>query len=196
MTNFYPSGTLVPAATSTDRLLLRPLTVDHLALDYDAVMASREQLNRWSQTTWPTPDFTLAENRADLERHQREHVEGVAFTYTVLEPTQTRCLGCVYINPLPVSTSDLYAKENYIARVSFWVRSDELNSGLESHLLATLRAWFANQWPFAQVIYPVSQQNLPQAALFCGAGFVEQASITLADGRICRVYAEPTQVRE
>lgn len=194
--NFYPTETDVPAGTSTERLLLYPLTVGHVELDYAAVMASREQLNRWSQTTWPTPDFTLAENHADLERHQREHDEGVAFTYTVLDPAERRCLGCVYITPLPASAAHLYTKEGYGAKVTFWIRSDEADSSLESHLIATLRGWFAAEWPFDRLIYPVSPQNLPQAALLSSAGLVEQPSLALADGRICRVYAEPTQVQE
>ena len=120
----------------------------------------------------------------------------MAFTYTVLHPTESRCLGCVYINPLPKTATHLYAKEGYGASVGFWIRSDELVSGLESHLLATLRAWFANDWPFDRVIYPISQQNPSQAELLADAGLVQHPSIALADGRPCWVYAEPTQVQK
>jgi len=136
-----------------ERILLQPLTVGHVALDYDAVMASREQLNGWSQTTWPSEDFTLAENRADLERHQREHTERVAFTYTVLDPIGERCLGCVYLSPMAADAVRLYADAEYGFSVGFWIRSDEAGSGLEEHLLATLRAWFAADWPVDRVIY-------------------------------------------
>lgn len=191
--NFFPPETTAPTATRTDRLLLRPLTVGHVDLDYDAVMASREQLNRWSQTTWPTPDFTLAENRADLERHQREHNEGVAFTYTVLDPTESRCLGCVYITPIPESAGYLYPNDRYSAKVTFWIRSDELAGSLEGHLLATLRGWFAAEWPFDRVIFAISQQNPAQAELLRDAGLVKQASIALPDGRLFWVYDEPAQ---
>ncbi len=191
--NFFPPEMTAPTGTRTERLRLRPLTVDHLALDYDAVMASREQLNRWSQTSWPTPDFTLAENWTDLDRHQREHLEGAAFTYTVLDPTESRCLGCVYITPIPESAAHLYPNDRYSAKVTFWIRSDELASGLESHLLATLRGWFAAEWPLDRVIFAISQQNPAQAELLRGAGLVEQASIALADGRLLWVYDEPAQ---
>lgn len=194
--DFYPIGLPVPAGTSTDRLHLRPLTVGVVELDYAAVMASREQLNRWSQTTWPTPDFTLAENRADLERHQREHLEGVAFTYTVLNPAESRCLGCVYITPLPSAAAQFYPTEGYGANVGFWIRSDELASGLEEHLLATLRGWFAAEWPFDRVIYAISQQNPRQAALLAKTGLIRRAEIALADGRPCWVYDEPASVAQ
>lgn len=194
--DFHPTDIAPPEEARTDRLLLRPLTVGHVDLDYDAVMASREQLNRWSQTTWPTPDFTLAENLADLERHQQEHGEGVAFTYTVLHPAASRCLGCVYITPIPVVAADFYTKNGYGASVGFWIRSDDLDSDLESHLLATLRAWFVAEWPFDRVIYTISQQNPPQAELLRDAGLVQQASITLADGRPCWVYAEAVRAAQ
>lgn len=193
---FFPPEMNAPTGTRTGRLLLRPLTVGHMDLDYDAVMASREQLNRWSQTTWPTPDFTLAENRADLDRHQREHNERVAFTYTVLNPTESRCLGCVYITPIPESAAYLYPNDRYSAKVTFWIRSDELAGGLESHLLATLRAWFAAEWPFERVIYTISRQNPRQAELLADSGLVQSASIALADGRPCWVYDEPAQAAQ
>lgn len=192
--DFYPPDATPPEEVHTDRLLLRPLTVGHVELDYDAVMTSREQLNRWSQTTWPTPDFTLAENRADLERHQREHAEGIAFTYTVLDPTESRCLGCVYITPVPPAAIDLCTEGSYGANVGFWVRSDELATGLDGHLLATLRVWFTREWPFNRVVFVISQQNPQQAALLTRAGLIQQASITLADGRPCRVYTQDTNL--
>ncbi|HRJ41172.1 MAG: GNAT family N-acetyltransferase [Caldilineaceae bacterium] len=189
--DFFPPDTAPPAEICTDRLRLRPLTVGHADLDYAAVMASRTQLNHWSQTTWPTPDFTLAENRADLERHQREHTEGVAFTYTVLDPTASRCLGCVYITPLPPAAAVLSPKDGYAANVSFWIRSDSLEDGLDGHLLATLCAWFAAEWPFDRVIFAISQQNPRQAELLRDAGLVRQAEIVLADGRRRWVYSNP-----
>jgi hypothetical protein len=196
MTDFLPRQETVPKGTRTDRLCLRPLTTAHVAIDYDAVMESREQLRAWSQTTWPKDDFTLAENRADLARHQREHSEGVAFTYTVLDPTETRCLGCVYITALPETIRHLYAAAAYAANVGFWVRTLELTeesapefgNGLESHLLVTLRQWFAADWPFDQVVYTISQQNPRQADLLDKARLLRRASVSLGDGRPCWVY--------
>jgi len=188
---FYPHDRPAPVEKRTRRLLLRPLTVAHVEMDYDAVMASRAQLNVWSQTTWPTPDFTLAENRADLARHQREHEEGVAFTYTVLEPGARRCLGCVYITPIPESAHQFDARAGYGAKVTFWMRSDELSHTLERHLLDTLRAWLAADWPFDQVVYTISQQNRRQAQLLRDAGLVGRGAITLSDGRACWAYTEP-----
>src|SRR5436309_16092952 len=97
---FYPSDAPVPAGRRTGRLVLRPLCAADAAVDYDAVISSAAELRRWSGSSWPADDFTLAENRDDLERHEREHEERAAFTFTVLSPDLTRCLGCVYLTPL------------------------------------------------------------------------------------------------
>ena len=71
--DFYPANTPPPEEKRTQRLYLRPLRETDNALDYDAVMSSAEQLRRWSQSDWPADDFTSEQNRADLERHEREH---------------------------------------------------------------------------------------------------------------------------
>src|SRR5437867_3283681 len=97
---FYPDSAPVPEEMRTRRLFLRPLRATDVELDYDAVMSSAEMLRRWSQSTWPADDFTLSENLDDLQRHEHEHKEREAFTFTILNPEGTRCLGCVYFMPL------------------------------------------------------------------------------------------------
>ena len=97
---FYPRNAAAPVERRTQRLFLRPLRASDVELDYDAVMSSAEMLRRWSQSGWPADDFTLAQNLDDLRRHEREHEERQAFTFTVLDPPGTRCLGCVYLTPL------------------------------------------------------------------------------------------------
>jgi len=93
---FYPSDEPVPEVLRTDEFLLRPLRATDVQLDYDAVISSRAQLLLSSGGTWPKEGFTLEEELADLERHEREHRERVAFTYTVMNPAETECLGCMY----------------------------------------------------------------------------------------------------
>jgi RimJ/RimL family protein N-acetyltransferase len=97
--SWYPADRTVPEERRTARLALRPLLAADVAADYDAVMASAPMLRAWSQSEWPADDFTLAENLEDLRRHEREHLERAAFTYTVREPQGVRCLGCVYLQP-------------------------------------------------------------------------------------------------
>src|SRR4051812_30511543 len=97
---FYPADAVVPAGLVTAEFTLEPLNASHVERDYDAFITSRPRLNLWSGDTWPHAGFTLAENLDDLNGHDAEHRDGVAFTYTVLAPDAALCLGCVYINPL------------------------------------------------------------------------------------------------
>jgi hypothetical protein len=97
---FYPDDAAVPAGLRTDESHLRPLRASDAEIDYAAVMDSREMLRILSQSDWPSDTFTLEMNRKDLEEHEREHEERMAFTYTVLDPTESTCLGCVYVEQL------------------------------------------------------------------------------------------------
>ena len=46
----------------------------YVELDYQALMSSKDFLRRWSQSGWPTDDFSLEENLADLNYHYEEQV--------------------------------------------------------------------------------------------------------------------------
>lgn len=182
-----PAGTIVPEEKSTDRLMLRPLLAAHVDLDYEAVMSSAAELRQWSQTEWPAEDFTLAENLADLERHQREHQEGVAYTYTVLDPHGARCLGCVYLTPLPAEVRDRLVISGSAAKVTFWVRTAERARDLDRHLLDTLLEWLAAEWSFASVAFVAAPGDGRQVALLSEA-LGNGAPVTLGDGRKCHAY--------
>lgn len=167
---FYPSDAPVPEVLRTDEFLLRPLRATDVHLDYDAVMSSRAQLLRSSGGTWPKEGFTLEEDLADLERHEREHRERVAFTYTGMNPEETECLGCLYMNPLARllghdAGSDMYLSDS-TAYVSFWVRSTYLADGLDKHLLTSLIPWFLKKWAFSHVLFFAQKREERQIRLF------------------------------
>lgn len=84
-TAFYPASAPVPEGIRTECVLLRPLRATDGAHNYAAVMASAEQLHRWSQITWPADDFTVAQNLADLQGHECEHIERQAFSSLQIE---------------------------------------------------------------------------------------------------------------
>lgn len=78
-----------------------PLTSALVEPDYAAVMRDIPMLRAWSGQDWPTTDFLLEANLADLERHHREQVERVALTYSVRIDGVVH--GCIYVWPLPKS---------------------------------------------------------------------------------------------
>ncbi|MFZ4719091.1 MAG: hypothetical protein ACOYMR_06685 [Ilumatobacteraceae bacterium] len=75
----------------------RRLTPAVVREDHAALMRDIPLLRAWSGQDWPTPDFSVEENLVDLERHDREHEEGIAFTYSVL--LDDVVVGCIYVRP-------------------------------------------------------------------------------------------------
>ena len=154
---FYPGNAHVPEALRTDEFLVRPLRATDVTLDYDAVISSRAELLLGSGGAWPREGFTLEQNLADLERHEQEHRDRVAFTYTVMNQAETQCLGCIYIGPLERILGHDGGSGEYLsdrtAYVSFWVRQSRLADYLDRRLLQALIPWFQNQWAFLHVLF-------------------------------------------
>ncbi|CAN5691702.1 hypothetical protein BH24CHL1_BH24CHL1_00900 [soil metagenome] len=159
--SFYPGDAPVLDELRTSDLLLRMLTTEHAEMDYEAVMESQEQLRRFSAGSWPTPDFTLEQNIEDLEEHEREHHERIAFTYTVMSPDATRCEGCVYINSWQQAlahrvidaTMDDVAIVEHEAVVTFWIRESSLERELDRQLVHGLLDWFDAEWSFSRITF-------------------------------------------
>jgi hypothetical protein len=127
-TPFVPSDFSVPEKLETPEFRLRMLTVNDVVKDYDAVMTSVDHLRGvfGPHSTWP----------------QRRS----SFAYTVMDPTESTCLGCVYIDPT--------TKRGYDAEVFLWVRKSEFDKGLDPKLLLAVKEWVAEKWPFKKVAYP------------------------------------------
>jgi RimJ/RimL family protein N-acetyltransferase len=181
MADFWRDGDRVPKRKATERLALRPLRATDVERDYDAVMSSAAELRRWSASPWPADGFTLAENLADLERHEREHKAREAFTYTVLDPAEERCLGCVYILPAWDNAAALCAGASRAACVGFWVRTSEIPNELDRHLLATLLNWFEREWAFDIVLLTSVKTETRQVALLAESG-LERLPLSWPDG--------------
>jgi hypothetical protein len=179
---------------------LEPLRASHAAIDYAAVMASRAELRRWSQSTWPAEEFTLEENRADLERHEREHFADAAYTYTVLAPDGALCLGCVYFAPLLAEEARLAHEAMgedaaYAMRASFWVRADQVAGELDRELFTALRAWLAGDWWFDRVAFTLAADAERQAALCRAAGLHDAGAFELAGRGTRRVFLDALSPR-
>ncbi len=163
----------VPPELKTDEFALRPIVVDDTETDYAAVMETREHLRLWRQSTWPEDDFTVEANRQDLIDLEERHAAHRAFTYTVLDPDGTRCLGCVYVFP---TSATFLAKSTVIpvgedrwadveAVVFFWVRLSQMELGMDERLLSALRAWFKDEWKLEKTVYVTSEQFTQQVDL-------------------------------
>jgi hypothetical protein len=163
----------VPAGLTTEEFVLRPIRADDAALDYDAVMETRELLRLWEQSSWPAEDFTVEANRDDLVDLERRHDEHRAFTYAVLDPAGATSLGCVYLFPtsaafLARSTVTAVGDRSWgdvDAVVYFWVRTSRMVTGMDRRLLTALRAWLDVDWGFARTVYVTNEQFEQQVDL-------------------------------
>ena len=142
---FVPDDFQPPLSLVADGFLLEPLGPEHNEADYDAWSSSIEHIRAtpgYPDGRWPRP-MTLEENRADLERHARDFAARSGFTYTVLDPSDRRVIGCVYIYPDTKGDDD--------AIVLSWVRAT--HAGRDAALRELVSRWLAEAWPFERIAY-------------------------------------------
>ena len=140
---FVPDSFHVPQGMQAERFRLRKLTSADAAADYEAVMESKIRLRRTFGDEWPSDEFTIQENQAELAEHERAFADRLAFTYTVVSLDDSRVLGCVYIFP----------DQEADAQVLFWLRDSAVSAGLQPALESALESWLGDAWPFAHVNY-------------------------------------------
>ena len=134
-----------PTALTVGELRLEPLGPEHNERDYAAWTSSMEHIRRspgFADERWPR-EMTLAENRADLERHAVDFRDRVGFTFTVLDPGDD-VVGCVYVYPGDDGVHD--------ARVQSWVR--ESAADRDTALRQAIADWLSSDaWPFMRPHY-------------------------------------------
>lgn len=153
MKSFGHTPTHIPPGFKTAEFKLRMLTINDLVKDYDAVMSSVDHLRGvfGPDNPWPADDLTLEQDLIDLGWHQKEFQMKSSFAYTVMSPDESRCLGCVYIDP-----SD---KRGFDAQVILWVRTSELENGLDERLYNAVIEWLKSEWWFKRIGLPGRVQS-------------------------------------
>ena len=146
--SFLPRDFTVPEILETDSFRLRSITIHDVVKDFEAVMSSYDHL--WDmfgeQWGWPEKDLTLEQDLIDLGWHQKEFQLRSSFDYAVMSLDESSLLGCVYIDPPTKKECD--------AEVYLWVRTSELEHGLDEELYSTVKQWIVEVWPFKNVVYP------------------------------------------
>jgi RimJ/RimL family protein N-acetyltransferase len=170
--SFSTVDRLAPAELRVDACVLQPLRAADVERDYEAVMASQDALRARTGGRWPRPDFTLAENLADLHEHEADFAARRGFTYTILDPDETRCLGCVYVYPRD-QDKDQDREGPDEAMVWFWVRPECVEANLDQRLLAALVPWLQEDFAFTRVLIRASANDARQLALMRAAGLRE-----------------------
>ena len=153
--SLVPTEFTVPVTLETSLFRLRMLTIHDVDKDYEAVTSSTEHLRTVWGGQWPE-GLTLEQNLIDLGWHHKEFQRRTSFAYTVVEPDESRVLGCVYIYPT--------RKVGYDAEVYLWARQSELDGGLEEKLEQTVRSWLDSDWPFRRAGFPGRDMSLSEWA--------------------------------
>ena len=146
---FVPADFQVPQMYVSRRgtFKLKPLGPKYANQDYAAYMSSIWHLQKTFtfSTSWPHAGLTMAEAVKDVQGEQAAFAARRKFTYAVLNPSESRELGCVYISPSH--------KEGYDAIVRMWVTENQFVIGFEDRLYLEVKAWLKSRWPFARVAY-------------------------------------------
>ena len=145
---FVPSNFKIPEKLEEEKFRLRTLTVNDVVKDYDAVMTSVDHLKGvfGPRSEWPSKELTFEQDLIDLGWHQKEFQRRTSFALTVMNIEESKCLGCVYIDPT--------LKIGYDAEVYLWVRKSEFDNGLDPILFDAVKNWVKKEWSFKNVAYP------------------------------------------
>jgi hypothetical protein len=184
---FENSRIVPPPGIRSELFTIRPITVADVELDYAAVMESREFLRTWEQSTWPEDDFTVADNLKDLQGLEQRHNDGISFGYTIMNPDESECLGCVYIFP----TDARWFADGEVASVSgaswsdyevitlFWIRKSRLAERLDRTVLDALLPWLERDWTFGPHLIVTNEQFEQQVAMLEGTDLELQFKVKL-----------------
>jgi len=127
---------------------LRPIRESDVAIDYPAVMGSRERL--WAKYGeawgWPPETMTYEGDKQDLRHHEVEIAAHETFNYAILDEPESELLGCIYIDP-----PDDRTPAGHDAVVSWWVVDKEVGSDLERALDELVPRWLRDTWQFENV---------------------------------------------
>lgn len=183
-----PPGTQPPSELRTADAWFRRQRAEDAVADYEAVMASKEALRVWCDGDWPEEGFTLEENVDDLAGHLEDAATGTAYGYTAWDPTGTRVLGSLYLEPTApfldayvVDDATRAALATCDVRIELWLRSD-LPRDVEPRVLAAVRDWLGTAWPFQRPSWGSRRGMHGRRAHLEALGLVEVAALTSRDG--------------
>jgi len=152
---FVPREFDVPRSLATSDFTLQALTLEYEQAGFDAVSGSADHLQALFGRGWPQ-GLTQDQYRIELAWHQKEFERRTSFAYAVMSGRTEDMLGSVYVTPSDRSAFD--------AEVRYWVRSNELASGLQEKLGTVVADWMEDIWPFINPRY-VPRLRSPRARL-------------------------------
>lgn len=154
MKTFISDTFQVPLRLERENFVLLPLTIKHNNLDYEAIKKSIDNKGEIDQRL---ANLTKEQNMIELGWHQREFQFRRSFAYTVLTQDESKCIGCVYIQPPNYIPHHIYPEQTdpaVDAEVYMWVTKEEYDKGTLTELHAVVKKWLHEKWPFKKTAFP------------------------------------------
>ena len=155
----WPTIEQLPPTPVDGRFVFQPLGPEHNERDHHAWMSSIDhiratpgfRLGQEGSEDWPVP-MSLEQNLDDLRQHAAEFAASEAYTYSVVDPSTTDVVGCVYIYPDRADGPDADPPQTPRAVVRSWVRADR--AGLDGPVASAVATWLCESRLFASVRWP------------------------------------------
>ena len=137
-----------PAEACVGGFVLKTLNPSYVQDDYEAVMTSRARLRDFFGIgdPWPSETLSVEDNLRDLEWHADEFRRRSSFAYTVIDPEEPGCAGCVYVFPP--------TRVGYDVELFMWLRSDRYSTNKETDFRGELKDWICSLWHFNSIGMP------------------------------------------
>lgn len=183
-----PDRLPVPDSLTRPLFTLRRQRPEDNALDYEAVMDSKEELRVWSDSEWPEDSFTAGANLEDLHMHIGEHDRDKAYGFSIFTPDERTLLGSLYLSEVApfldnydASPDQREALARADVRVEYWLRRGT-DPEFERQFLEAVRRWLAEAWWFGSVVYGSRRGAETQRSAYEAVGLREVVRLTSKDG--------------
>lgn len=182
-----PNRLPVPELLQTPNFVIRRQQPSDNALDYEAVMDSKELLREWSDSPWPEDDFSAEQNAEDIAGHIEDHAQDLSYGFSVFTPDYGRLLGSLYLNPMepllknyPDDPQVLATLRAFDIRVEYWLRRGTA-AELEKEFVRRVLAWLEHGWWFSRPVFGSRKGMTGRRKLYAELGMAEAAALWNAD---------------
>ena len=159
--DFWQQQWTVPGETESNNLTIRPIRESDKARFFHAYMTSQKWLYKKLGWSWPSEKSTLEQNSTMVNYHLEQAAEKTAFTYVVIDKSDSSIVGAVYMVPVALERQEQsgISRSAYNAEVSWWLLESAVDNNLHNDLFSLLTRWLGESWPWRQVMFPVSDNN-------------------------------------
>jgi hypothetical protein len=167
--------------------IIRPLRERDASLDF-AAMLDRLEVQEWIDAG---NAFTYENNLSNVKRHADAHERRQALTFTVVNPSESRVLGCVYLDRV----GDVYFVDEAkpldpdAVILRFWVRDSEIDNDRDMEIFEVLELWLRT-WQLEQAVYFVVDDDDMRQQILAARYKLERTTsmISRNSGKVKHLY--------